>query len=882
MSLLAALRARLRAIVRPDDTERDLEEEIAFHIALETEKNVRLGFSPDEARRIALAHFGGIQRTREAHRDVRPLRWVADFAVDARIGLRLLARAPGLTAAAIVTIALGIGANAAIFSAVNAVLLRPLPFAQPDRLVMLADESPARGERRQFVSIVNMLDWREAVPAFTGIAAYDYGPSSETMTGQGEARRLRVADVTGNLFAVLGARAALGRTLTEDETWDTSPATIVLSHAAWMRDFAGDTGAVGRVVNLDAKPVRIVGVMPATFAFPYENLDGWISFRWDPASRANPLYRRVRWLRAIARVRSGVSLEAANSQLGGVAKRLARDYPEANAGTTTVATPLQSFLAGNTRLPLLVLLAGVTILLIIACANVGNLLLVRATGRHREMAVRLAIGAGWGRLTRQAVAESLVLSALGGATGLATAWAGARVLAVLQPDGLLGTHDVGVDARVVVYVAAITIVAALLFAVAPVIWIQRRDPAEALSGSRTAGESRRSRRWTDALVVSEVALALSMTVGAGLLVRTFVDLAHVDAGFDSRGVIAAGLNLGPFYDADTSVDAFTHELLSRARQLPGVTQAAFSGVLPLTGMVARTAFRVEGRDAAPSPFEVLRLGVSADYFATLRVPLRRGRLFSAAEDRRGGPPVVLINETFARSFFAGENPIGRRLTFIRGVNETGPFTIIGVVGDVRDSSLVDPAVSAVIRPSGQGTWWGGYLLVRTNGDSRALAGAVRELVRTIDPRIHVSTRPLDEVRGRALARPRYFAALLGAFAIIGLVLATVGVYAVLAQAGRNRAREMGIRVALGAQAHELQWLFVRHGLRLTGTGLLAGAIASLGATRGMRALLFGVAPYDPLTFTAVALLLAAAGMAATWIPAIRASRSDPVVVLRAE
>src|SRR3954464_264565 len=422
---------------------------------------------------------------------------------DIRFGLRMFARSPIVTTAAIATIALGIGANAAIFSAVNAVVLRPLPFPHPERLSAVTEENPRMGWHHAMVSTANYLDWREGVAAFENLAAYDYAASSETLGGMGESRRIRIVFVTGNLFATLGVHAARGRTLEDAETWDRTPATLVLRAAMWAREFGRDPAVIGRQLTLDGESVRIVGIMPPSFAFPYEHVDGWVSFRWNTSLRTKEMWRRERWLRVVGRLRSNASLAIAGTQLDAVAGRLAHDYPTTNANTGASIIPLHDYLVGDRRIPLLVLLGGVATLLLIACANVAKRLPVQAAGRQRDLALRLALGAARGRLVRQAVTERLVLSTMGGAGGLLLGWAGTRALTALQPAGLLRAESFGVDATVMLFVAVVTTAAGMLFGLAPALWIQGRDPSDVLKqGARSGTHGGEARRWADVLATA--------------------------------------------------------------------------------------------------------------------------------------------------------------------------------------------------------------------------------------------------------------------------------------------------------------------------------------------------------------------------------------------
>ena len=878
MSLLGGVRARLRAMLHSRRADDDLRDEIAFHIDRETEKNLALGMSPYDARRAALVAFGGATQVVEMHRDVRRPRWIEQTARDVRFALRIFRRSPVLTGAAIVTIALGIGANTAIFSAVNAVVLRPLPFPQPERLYLLGEEDPARGWHQGMVSTANYLDWRAGVPAFEDVAAYDYSASSETLSGLGESRRIRVVFVTGNLFATLGVRAAIGRTLEDRETWDTTPATLVLSDAMWTREFGRDPSVIGRVLTLDGAQTRIVGVMPPSFAFPYEHVDGWVSFRWrESRVRSAEMWRRERWLRVVARLRPALSLGFAESQLRSVASRLEREYPATNARAGASVTPLHDYLVGDTRTPLMILLGAVSILLAIACGNVANLLIVQAAGRQRELALRLALGAPRGRLVRQAITESLVLSLAGAAGGVALGWAGTRALGAWQPEGLLRVESLGLDTTVMVYVAAIATIAGVLFGIGPALWIQRRDPADVLKyASRSGTASGGMRRFADSLAAVEVALALVMAAGAALLVGSAWRLAKVDLGFDPRGVLMTSYSLySQTYDSSTHRRAFHDQMLARIRAIPGVTHAAF-GSTPLEPNLWRSGVTVRGRPSPPSVEPVHTYG-SPDWLATLGIPVVRGRFFTA-DDQRDLSRIV-VNESFARMFFPGENPIGQQVSLVK--KEYGPsvFTIIGVIADFHESSLMEPPGPLIVdqfQPFSAPT-----LLVRTRGDPAGLVAPIRAILHEMDPQIALgAARPLEALRDREMARSRFFAAVLLVFACVGLVLAAVGIYGVLAQIARNRAREMSIRLALGALPSSVRWLVVRHGAAITAIGLAAGTVAALGATRLLSSQLFELSPNDPRILAAVIAVLAMTGVLASSIPAWRASQADPAHVLR--
>jgi len=895
VGIISGLRARLRALFRRTSADRELNEEIHFHIELETEKNVRLGLSRDEARRLAISHFGGVQRVREEHRDVRRLQWIEDFIGDGRFAFRSLRRTPALAGAAIITLALGIGANVAIFSAVNAVVLRPLPFPSSDRLMMITEENPEKHWHLNVAAPANLLDWREGVADFEDVAGYTDGAGQTTLTGRGDPQLLNGTFVTGNFFATLGVHPQLGRLFTWDESWlaqrtqavgqpDTRPHVVVLSDRAWREHFGSDPGIVGKSIVLSGTSYQIVGITPPGFSYPVEGIDVWRSVEWNPAIRGAVEFRRPHWLRAIARLKPGVTESHANAQLQAVVERLKREYPGTNKYMGAAMMPLHEFLIGDTRLPLLILLTSVAFLLLIACANVGNLLLVQAAGREREASLRLALGAGRGRLVRQAIAESLVLSMLGGACGLAAGWAGTRALVRLQPEGLLNVSNFGVDQAVLAYVVLISLASGLIFGVAPAFWARHRDPAEALkSGGRGAGQSGHAKRWGDLLVISEVALALLMTVGAGLLVRSFWQVRHVDPGFDSRGVLTVRIGLSRAYDTSSKILGFQNQLIDRAHAIPGVTNVAMTTSLPLNGPAYTSDFIAYGRPAGDYGTEVSNRTVSPDYFATLHVPLKRGRVFTS-DDQQNTTPVLVINEALAQSYFKGQDPIGQRFAFDKvPTPKTTWYTIIGIVGNEHVDGLDIAPRPEVFHSLIQEAYPYFTLMVRTNGDAASLTSSVRAIVRSLDPSLALlGVITLDRVREDSLARVRFLTTMLLGFAVIGLVLSVVGVYGVLAQVSRNRTREMGIRIALGAPAGRVRWLVVRQGLRLTIAGLALGTVAALLTTRAMAKLLFQVTPTDPATLIGVSLLLAATSILAAWIPALNASRADPAVTLRSD
>ncbi|HKW47503.1 MAG TPA: ABC transporter permease, partial [Gemmatimonadaceae bacterium] len=754
MASVKGIRARLRALFRRGSAERELDEELRFHIEMETDKNLRAGMTPGEARRRALRDFGGVEPTKEAHRDVRG-RWLEELTADTRYALRTLRRAPVLAGAAIITLALGIGANTTIFSAVNAEILEPLPFANPGRLVMLWEENPEKGWHEQICAPANAFDWKEQVRAFQDVALYYQGAGQSTLTGEGTPVILKASGVTGNFFDILGVRMQLGRALMPDETWSASGVAhdLVISDRLWRERFGTDPHVVGRTIRIDGAPMQIVGVAPAGFSFPVEGVDFWQPMAWKPEFRGQIFFRRAHIARAIARLAPGATVHTANAQLQTVVNRLKQQYPETNKYMGAGLTPLHRFLVGDTRLPLLVLLASVALLLLIACANVGNLLLVRAAGREREAALRLTLGAGRPRLAKQALTESLVLSVLGGIAGVIVGVVGIRVLEALLPGGMLRSSHFELDWTVLGYVGLIVLGSGILFGTAPAFWIGRRSPAESLKEGGRGGDSRRMRRWTEWLVVGEVALAVILTLGAGLLVRSFRELMNVDPGFDPRGVLATPIALsGPKYDSTAQQRLFFEELVERIRGLPGVEGAALTTVPPLAGTGYTSDFVVAGRPAGEYYTEITHRSVTPDYFRVMHVRLLRGRVFTTA-DKHDTPPVLIINEQIAQRYFKGQDPVGQRITFDKVPNDSSQWsTIVGVVAGERQRDLsTEPLIEAYI-PYAQEVQSAVSLVTRAGGDPTAVAPAIRRIVGEMDGDIAITdARSMETIRAASLA-----------------------------------------------------------------------------------------------------------------------------------
>jgi putative ABC transport system permease protein len=875
---------RVRAVVRRRTVDRELAEEMRSHLEMETARNIDAGFPPDEASRRARAVFGSRDAALEAHRDVRGGRWIADAFADARYAARTLRSNPALTAAAVVTIALGVGANTAIFSTLYAVVLRPLPYQDANRLVMVWESNAERGWVNADAAPANYLDWREQVGAFQDVAAYPTYEGATVLRVGGESRLLTSMTVTGNFFSVLGVKPAVGRAFTVDETWDTGERLAMISERLWRNWFSADPSVVDRTVELGGYPVRVVGVVPSSFVFPGRDPDVWRPTAFAREQAQTVSFRRAHWLGVIARLKPGVTVEQADAELQVVVSRLQREYPITNTGMGAGFTPLHRFLVGDVRQPLMALQVAVGLLLLIACANVGNLLLVRAADRERESVVRLALGAGRGRLVRQAFTESLVLSVAGGSAGVAVGWIGTRILAARQPEDMLPVGDIGMNATVLAFALAVTIGAGLLFGIGPAVWARRRDPAEVLKDNARTGSRSRVRRWSHGLAVAELAVAVILMAGAGLLVRSWWRVQGVDSGIDPRGVLTASLSMPPGrFPTAEGRQQFLDGVLDRLRAIPGVEYAGAVSRLPVTLPAWSSDFSVAGRERESYGVQVLHREVTPEYHRVMGVPLLAGRWFTAADDAQS-PLVVLINEALARKYFPNENPIGRRVAFDRYPDSTSFWrTIVGVVGSERQHGLEREASPEFFAPVTQDEPGSQVIVLRTTLEPTTVASAVRSVVAEVNSSVAINqVRPMMEIRDAALARRRFTMTLVLTFAGAGLLMALVGVYGVTAQLARGRRRELGIRMALGASSSGIQLLVVRRGMVLAVAGITIGMAAVAAATRGISVLLFEVGPTDPLTLTVVAVLLSAAVLAASWAPARRAARTDPMETLRVE
>jgi putative ABC transport system permease protein len=884
--MLKTLRLQLRALFNRAGVETDMDDELRFHIEQQTQLYVREGMSRPDAERRARLAFGSVDSTKEDHRDGRGTRRIEDTVGDVRYAVRTLWRDRGLAIAGVLTLTLGIGATTAVFSAVNAVMLRELPFRESERLVQLWEENTERNWYKNVVAPANYLDWRERATAFEGMAGYTDYLTNVTLLGRGEPQLLTAAYTTGNFLQVLGVTPRLGRGFQPADDWDDGQRPAMISHRVWKTHFAGDTAIIGKTFSLGGRrPWQIVGVMPEGFALPTPTTDVWLPMLWPSGDRAQVYFRRAHWMRVVGRLKPGVSEETANASLQTVVKQLQTEYPATNTRMGGGITPIRDWIVGDTKKPLVVLLAAAGILLLIACANVGNLLLVHALSRSRDVSLRFALGATRGRVARQALTESLVLSTIGGVAGFAVGWMGARALLAMQPAGMLPVTEIAVDYRVWLFTILLTTVSGLLFGMAPAMIATRQSPADALKSGGRAFTGGGMRRWGRYLVVAEVALAVMLTVGAGLLLRSYERLSRVAPGFDPNGVMTATLAIPPArYDSANKVVAFYRALLERVAALPGVERVGAVRQLPVTVSSWSSGLAIQGRPPLGQT-DILHREVLGDYFRAMRVPLIDGRTFSDA-DTPETAPVVVVNDALVKQFFPNENPIGLKITYDRIPDSTSLWrTIVGVVGSERQGNLAAPARAEIFAPFQQDETRGMTVVARMQAgrDPMVIAGPMRQAVRELDSLLAITAlRPMTEVHANAMSRERFIGALVFVFAATGIVLAIVGVFGVLAQLVQTRWREMGIRLALGAQRGQVRWLIVRHGATLLGFGIASGLLVALGATQVLATLLYEVRPTDALTYGVVAVVIGAVGITAAWVPALRASTANPATTLRSD
>ena len=806
---------------------------------------------------------------------------------DLRFGVRMLVGRPAFTALAVSILALGIGANTAMFSLVHGVLLKPLPFHEPHRLVQLWETNPLRNWTDATASPANLLDWRARNRVFDGIAFYpgmdDKTPmagNSTMLAGDADPERLRGLQVSANFFRVLGVSPVLGRGFDDSDGEPGRHLVLVLSHALWRTRFNADPSIVGRDITINSRPYRVIGVMPSGFSFPSADVQAWSPFVLTPATVQQ---RRAHFLRPIARLKEGVTIEQARSDLTAIATALEREYPDTNTQMGAGLGPLQDFVVGDVRTPLLVFLGAVALVLLIVCANLANLLLARATVRRREFAVRAALGgAGW-RLARQLLVESLLLAVAGGVAGLVIGQWGITAIVGGIPSSVPRLQEVGLDGRVLLVVAAITSLTALLFGVAPAWQAARADIAWVREGTRSTSTGGATRR---ALVIAQIAASVALVGCAGLLLRSFERLQSVSPGFDPDQAIAFRVTLpGATYgDNDAKPVAFFERFLEQVRSLPGVIAAGGSTVLGLQGQGWTGDLFIEGRPDVWGR-ELRHKEITPSYFSAMGLAIVRGRDFTDA-DGPGAVPVVIVNETLVRTYFRDEDPVGRRILFSRG-RPGGPpptaWTIVGVARDEKQNALDEAVQPAVYATHRQDPTLGMGLVVRSATPPAQLIPAVRQELKALDKGVGMfEIQTLRELVDKSVSRQRFTTWIVGLFAALALTIAAVGVYGVVSYSVNGRTREIGVRMALGASGRDVTSLVMRETFTLIALGLGIGLVLCVTASRGLTTLLFDTAPTDPLTYSEVVAVLATSGLLASYVPLRRALRVDPNVALRYE
>jgi putative ABC transport system permease protein len=860
-----------------------LDDELAFHRAMLEDRLKRAGHSEAEARRIAAIQLGGASQIADAYGDQRGIPWLDALWQDVRYGVRVLRRAPGFTAAAILTLAIGIGANTAMFTIVDAVMLRPLPFADPDRLVTIGDRSPDGTTSN--IGYLTVADWWQQSRSFESLSLMrSWQP---TLVVNGEAERLAAVRVSWNYFDMMGVRPQLGRSFTRDEDRPDGWRVVLLSDALWRRRFGADPRIVDRTIVMNDREYRVAGVLPPTFepldaAKFYAPAEIWAPLGYDAATR--DACRSCQHLRAFGRLAPGVSIEDAEAELNAIRVQQRASYPTEYDGSRVGVDRLQDAITGDVRLPLLVLLGAVAFVLLIACANVANLLIARSLVRRRELVLRSVLGADRGRIARQLFTESAMLSVGGAVWGVVLAIFAVRAVGLFAPVSLPRLDDVAIDGRVLLYTALLTIASAGAFGIGPALRSGRSGAQAALaidSRTSTGGAS----RVRSALVIVDLALALVLLAGAGLMLRSVSHMMQTNPGFDPSRVVSLQFSLiGKAYAEDEAVRAFQSTLLERLRALPGVDTAALAGQIPFGGNFDCRGFHAQGRMKANTADDpcVQTYGTTPDYLRVMGMSLLVGRYFDA-RDTATSQPVIVISQTTAREVWGGADPIGSQVRV--GSAERGAWrTVVGVVGDTHHSDVTTPAGTALYLPETQFTDSFLVAVLRsTTNDPAALVAPARSVLRELDPAIPVyGVGTLESLIGAAASQHVFVMKLLSGFAGVAVLLAAIGLYGVISYTVAQRTRELGIRVALGAQRLDLLRLVLSKGAMLVLIGLAAGVIAALLTTQYLGSLVFGVSPMDPATFGAAVVLLSGVALLAHLAPIRRALGVDPVVALREE
>lgn len=879
MKLFSKGGSLLRNTVHKEQVDRDLNEEVGSYVELLTEKNMKQGMNEEEARRAAMVDVGGVEQVKEEVRAGRIGFAVETFFQDLRHGLRSLLKKPGFTFTAVIALALGIGANTAIFSVVNGVLLRSLAYAEPDRVVMLWERSLTGRSTRNVVSPANFLDWQKQSTSFESMAAVADRPVNLT-GGGGEPEEIKAQLVSQQFFSALGVQPVMGRVFLPEEDRLGNDLVIILSHELWRNRFGANPAIIGKQATINGRQRTIIGVMPRGFHFLDSQVKAWVPGGLDPSIN----YRETsgRFLRVVARLKPGVTVEQAQGELAGIAKQLEQTYVKFNTGWGVNVLPIHEQVVGEIRPILIVLLAAVAFVLLIACANVANLLLSRAAARQKELALRAALGAGRIRLVRQMLTESILLAVMGGILGVLLAYWGIQVLVAFGPDNIPRLNEITINLRVLVFTLAISLLTGALFGLVPALQASRPDLNDALKEGSRGSTGGRSGTFRNIFVVAEVSLALVLLIGAGLMIRSFLRLQSVETGFDAQNVLTMRVQLpGKKYGEPHQIVDFFKQAQDRIAAVPGVQAVGAISYLPLTGPAARDGFKIIGQpEPGPGqepPCEV-RV-ITPTYFRAMGIPLLKGRLLDERDTKDSH--VLLINEALAKKHFPNEDPVGKRIavSWSEGIVDE----IVGVVGDIKEGALDKDPEPAIYWTHPREPYSGMALVVRTSNDARRFSTAVQKEIRGLDPEQPIAdVRTMEQVVAKSIARPRFNTLLLAIFAGVALVLASVGLYGVMNYSATQRTHEVGIRMALGATRGDIMRLVVGNGMLLTLIGIAIGVIGSLGLTRLMQTFLFGIGTTDAVTFTGVSALLVAVALVANYIPARKATRVNPVIALRYE
>jgi putative ABC transport system permease protein len=880
---LRAWFVRLGGLFDKERRDRELAEELEGHLQMHIEDNLRCGMTLEEARRDALIKLGGVEATKEKYRDRRGVPALEDLLQDLRYALRILRRGPGFTAVAVLTLGLGVGANTAIFSLVSAVLLRPLNYQEPERLVMVWEDESAAGGSRDTPAVGNYADWKAQNQSFTDMAALEL--RSYNLTGDGEPEKINAYGVTANLFPLLGVSPAPGRAFTAEEDQPGANKVAVISQGLWQSRFGGERSVLGRDMLLNGEKYTIIGVMPPDFQFEVPGIGLWVPITFTPEQLAN---RKWHPLEVVARLKPDVTLAQANADLQAISRRIAAAYPDDAEGLSAAVVPLREHLVGDTRRPLMLLLVAVGFVLAIACANVAGIMLSRAAARQREIAVRAALGASRWRIVRQLLTESVLLGSVGGGLGLLLALWSFAFLQQLVPVGMRASTTLKLDLPVLGFTLALSVLAGVFFGLAPALQAARTDLNGALKqGGSRAGDGTMQRRLRGAFVVAEVALAFVLLVGAGLLIQTLSRLRGQYAELRPESVLTVRTQLvGAKYLEHGQRLAFYDGVLARVEHLPGVVAAGYTSAVPLTWMGAN-GLTLEGRQPEPNvSWNAIHRQVSPDYFRAMGIALRQGRAFDGRDDERA-MPVAVINETMARQYWSGESPIGKRFKAAEMGAPNPWLTIVGVVADVRQMGADAPVKAEMYVPYKQAATYPAFaprdLVVRASVEPTSLVPAVRQAIHEVDAYQPLANiRTMNEVLSRVTAERRLGMILLTAFAALALLLAALGIYGMLSYFVVQHTPEIGVRMALGAQRGDVLRLVIIKGMKLALLGVCIGLAGAFALMRLLQSLLFEVQATDPLTFGLIAILLTLIALAACYIPARRATRVDPLIALRYE